>query len=1565
MPAPEAPRFLSGNYAVSVTPDGGPVSWLQYSSGRASTSPFLARALLLGALRAFPPGVFVTPDGSATPPRAAFTNGYSATFTVTNGLSSTATFALTRESSANITTTSQSYTSVTLAPYEWVDVNVSYNVGAPGSGYVRLWAEGSGAFDSGTWDVLVMQPGPVISLLDYNQGYRDATRCVADCFDAVASYTTPPYYSTDIPRSVQLVYRSSHAHPIAFVNIGAWDTTAASPVKMSIQLKDAQGVNVAFTNGSTEFFFTCPSTGGYYACDSTSNRLAVQFDASNKPTGAYPYTLIVRSYGQDSTFGESQTAIRVLVDNEVNSPFGAGWTIAGYQRMYFAGDSRVITEGNGSIGFFASASAPGCTTCNYTSPAGDFSTVTRQGVDSWGATYTRRYPDGTTVGFRADGLMVYLQDAHRSTALCVYNGSNQLVAFRDVAEKDDSLGYVNGKLRWIKDPGGRTDSITIDSSGNLTRIRDAVGGLPFQGTYDGLHRLTHMTDRRGGAWGIAYDFAGKVRADTAPAITTAHGSGERPVVSYASLESALLPDTALHLGTWANPASVAVSGTVRAKVTTPRGYTTAFVLDRFGQAERIEAPLGRTARFTLDTLGRHMVDSLPGGRLIRYTWSGTNLMQWKDSTTGRTINYTYDPTYNLLTLMSGDVDSLINRLTSDKASADSTRIGGAAHWTESYYNPSLFDPTRPYSAVSSGSDTANWAKFQYMQSSGFRNTDSVVIRGTLTSNPDVFNPDAWRWAVTRYQYDGHGQRIRTINPARDTTWTEYDSLGRVKRIIGPRHDTTSYTYDSLYLTQVRDARGQVYKVWPNALGWPDSTMDPAGKVTRFTYDSSGNPVTVVNRRGQTIRFTYDSLDQVRSRIVGTDTARYFVDPLGRYAAVANRESVDTVKVDAAGRPIVEVSCRVLVSGSAPQCFRDSSVYEVRNLRTKLMVTAPGLWSTHTASYHYDNHMLLDTLTNFTGEKQAFTYGGELQDSIRKFLALNNLTLTYGRPPLSPWIPHSASLSFSDATLTQRLGLAYSYDTLSQITKHYHGPVARPDTIRSFVDTVGRLVAYADTAYTWLSDACSLGQLGQRCDYGQVASRNAVGAAVAFYYDSVGNRKDSPTQGYAVDPGNRLRRLGYVRMEYDFDGNLTRKRILKASDTTIVLRTDSLFWSATGQLDSLRGRDSTGALVTRVTYGYDGLGRQVRQSVAGATTRFLWDGDHIVFKLDTLGQRLARWTFYPGTSEPQSVAFRDSERDPFRTLYYVTDALHNTVALVQSNPFGGYEVHTEFRYGPFGDSLAATGTDANVGHLRYKGAFWDAQARLYRMGVRYYDPDVGRFISEDPLGLGAGTNQYAFGGNDPVNGYDPSGTCDWCVVLVFGLFMSGLASEVSSLAFQGPCDAPPTPRPPVVVEFQQGPDPCGPRGREWPGLTVLIVTAVAQYLSLMNVKRKRLMPKGHMCWSLPESGTYRVGSVGVREVEGIGTGLHVGVIKGRGASILFLQGELLVGGDLGLSSVAGYWQGKGSSFFGLSWVGNASRPGSSVSVFGNAGGSGMTVGPAAEVGVSVGVSSTAPLVGWCQ
>lgn len=142
-----------------------------------------------------PGGVAVTPDGSATPTRVPFTGGYSALFKVKNTGTSTSTFTLTRESSTNITTTSQDYAVVTLAPNDSINVNVFYNAGAPGTGYVKLWAEGMGGIDAGTWNVpvgnavVVTPDGSITPVRAANSGNFSATFTIQNTGIVTSSYS--------------------------------------------------------------------------------------------------------------------------------------------------------------------------------------------------------------------------------------------------------------------------------------------------------------------------------------------------------------------------------------------------------------------------------------------------------------------------------------------------------------------------------------------------------------------------------------------------------------------------------------------------------------------------------------------------------------------------------------------------------------------------------------------------------------------------------------------------------------------------------------------------------------------------------------------------------------------------------------------------------------------------------------------------------------------------------------------------------------------------------------------------------------------------------------------------------------------------------------------------------------------------------------------------------------------------------------------------------------------------------------------------------------------------------
>ena len=83
----------------------------------------------------------------------------------------------------------------------------------------------------------------------------------------------------------------------------------------------------------------------------------------------------------------------------------------------------------------------------------------------------------------------------------------------------------------------------------------------------------------------------------------------------------------------------------------------------------------------------------------------------------------------------------------------------------------------------------------------------------------------------------------------------------------------------------------------------------------------------------------------------------------------------------------------------------------------------------------------------------------------------------------------------------------------------------------------------------------------------------------------------------------------------------------------------------------------------------------------------------------------------------------------------------------------------YSYDPYGKATVIyTNGDAIDNTILYAGYTYDAATGLYFDRARYYDPQLGRFISQDPLGpAGSGDNLYAYCGENPLTATDPSGT----------------------------------------------------------------------------------------------------------------------------------------------------------------------------------------------------------------
>jgi RHS repeat-associated protein len=193
------------------------------------------------------------------------------------------------------------------------------------------------------------------------------------------------------------------------------------------------------------------------------------------------------------------------------------------------------------------------------------------------------------------------------------------------------------------------------------------------------------------------------------------------------------------------------------------------------------------------------------------------------------------------------------------------------------------------------------------------------------------------------------------------------------------------------------------------------------------------------------------------------------------------------------------------------------------------------------------------------------------------------------------------------------------------------------------------------------------------------------------------------------------------MTHDLNGN------------TLNDSTNSYTWDARNPLVSA---DSNAA-----SFAYDPFGRRVGKTLLAGSTNFLYDGANPVQELS--GSTVTA-NLLTGSLDERFLGTTATDTDN-----YLTDALGSTVALTGTT--GSSEA--EYSYGPFA-SMSITGSTTNS--YNYTGR------ETYGLGInyyraRYYNPAIGRFLSEDPLGFaGSGANFYAYAGDDPIDFNDPFG-----------------------------------------------------------------------------------------------------------------------------------------------------------------------------------------------------------------
>jgi len=353
------------------------------------------------------------------------------------------------------------------------------------------------------------------------------------------------------------------------------------------------------------------------------------------------------------------------------------------------------------------------------------------------------------------------------------------------------------------------------------------------------------------------------------------------------------------------------------------------------------------------------------------------------------------------------------------------------------------------------------------------------------------------------------------------------------------------------------------------------------------------------------------------------------------------------------------------------------------------------------TYTYDALNRLTKITNNKGQVTSFTYD-----------ALGRRT----------------SMTHGNGVVT-----SYSYDAASQLLNLTHQRSGV--TVNSFAytyDRVGNRKSKADNSGTANYTYDVLNRLTQ------AVNPLPTNPLESFTYDPVGNRTNSNQNGASVfNQANQLTEDANFTYQYDNNGNLIRK----------TPKTPGPFNSY--EYDAENKLVRTVINGTTVNYHYDGLGRRVEKeviNVATTTTGYVYDNEDILLELDSSNNILARYTHGPGIDEPLLLEKGGA------SFFYHADGLGSITET--SNQSG--TVSQRYTYSSFGKIESQL--DPNfVQPYTYTSREFDPETGLYFYRARFYDPSVGRFLQEDPIGLDDwGMHRYSFVRNNSINLIDPSG-----------------------------------------------------------------------------------------------------------------------------------------------------------------------------------------------------------------
>ena len=919
------------------------------------------------------------------------------------------------------------------------------------------------------------------------------------------------------------------------------------------------------------------------------------------------------------------------------------------------------------------------------------------------ASVVDRYGVGHFFGFYYDEPMQEYYAQIKTTSGQVkevwYNADGEETRI-DINGRTVRKNTKDGRAWIVTDEKGNTMRKVYDEWDNLSQITYPDGSeMSFE--YDHrFSRTTRIVDQKGVITKNEYDGTGNLILKI-----EAFGTDDERRTAYTYDEGGQLTLATIEADAETAATSVSFSydqkGNI-ASITDPEGNTTSFLdYDSMGNLLRMQDPRGHIWLFAYDKLGRMVSQIDPLNNETAYEYDGANNMTAIVNACLKRFEFEYDDHNNFI-----------------KATDP------YAKYTRNEYNSDdLLVGTIDQEGISSNNMYDNEGRL-YRQIDGVGNEISYYYDATEASCATSNKPVRIDYPTFTRQlyYDSMQRIIREMDVLDEKTSYSrsfsFDERGNVVSRTDEQDHTIYYEYDLLdRLVKITDANGGVIEHNFDDRGNLVAVKGPNNGITAYSYDRNDRLIMVVRPLCEETHYEYDSGGN-RTAVVDANGQRTEYDYNELNLIVQTRY----YSANDHSNPVKQVSFTYDKLGNLTG-YEDgitSAVYTYDDLNRKVRESVDYGQFDLVYEYSYYANGLKKSYTDPSGNTYAYFYDD------------NNRLSRIEIPGKGPFTCNAYQWnSPCRLTLPGSSTILNGYDRLMQI-----------DTI-SVSDPGQNIILGYDYQYSPTGNiVVKATQHGNNSyEYDElnrlIHSDNSIVADENYTYDLASNRltAEGVDGAWRYNINNQL--VGYGNISFDYDGN---GNLISKEDGIHAVH---YMYDVENRLLQIREAPTT----TVAKYYYDPFGRRLWKEIGGTRTCYFYADEGLAGEYNASGEEIQTYGYLPDSIWSTAPLFQRIDDGYY---WYINDHLGTPQKVIDSS---GRTVWSA-EYDSFGNVQIATSQLEN--NLRLPGQYYDSESGLYYNWRRYYDPNIGRYLSADPLNMDF--YMYAYANSNPINYMDPTGLC---------------------------------------------------------------------------------------------------------------------------------------------------------------------------------------------------------------